>query len=247
MARTTRSLSLTDPGEYFYQESLSVIDRIETIRETLESHQSKPVGKLRITSSVAVGRYFIGPRIADFLHEFPDIEAELQLTDEVLDMGAHSIDVAIRSMAKLKDSSLLSIKLASPKRVLVAAPEYIEARGAPTSPQELENHFAVVYRAKKIFNRWELRRGKQTWRVSMDKMFVSNDYETVLQAARGGAGVANLFDYLIGDDLKSGKLVAILSEYQQEHQNIFALYHQKRALSPKLDAFLSFLESNKPR
>jgi len=80
----------------------------------------------------------------------------------------------------------------------------------------------------------------------MDKMFVSNDYQTVLQAARGGAGVANLFDYLIRDDLQSGKLVAILNDFQQEPQNIFAVYHQKRTLSPKLDAVLSFLESNKP-
>lgn len=245
MARTTRRLSLTDPGEYFFRESSDVIDRIATIRATLEEQQAKPVGKLKITATVAVGQYLLGPMIAAFLRQYSDIDVELRLTDEVLDIGSHGIDVAIRSAAKLNDSNLHSLKLASVNRVLVAAPEYIEARSLPRSPEDLENHVAVVYRAHRVFDRWQLRRGRRTWRVAMTTSLVSNNYHTVLQAARSGAGIANLFDYQVWPDLEAGRLVAILTEYRQQPVNLFALYHQKRALSPKLDAMLSFLETRK--
>ncbi len=246
MVRTTRRLSLTDHGEYFYHESSSVIDRINTIRATLETQQTKPVGRLKITATVAVGQYLVGPLIAEFLRLYPDIDVELQLTDEVLDIAANGIDVAIRSTAKLKDSSLHSLKLASPNRVLVASPAYLEARGLPQSPEDLEKHVAVVYRARKVFDRWELRHESRTWRIAMTTSLVSNNYHTVLQAARGGAGIANLFDYQVGKDLETGRLVAVLHEYRQQPLNLYALYHQKRALSPKLDAVLEFLYSRNP-
>ena len=241
--RTTRSLGLTDAGTLFYDESSRILYQVKCLQDSLLSQRAKPVGNLKVTASVAIGQYFLGPIVPEFMRLYPDISIELMLTDKVLDYNANNIDVAFRSVEKLSDSSLYSIQVSSPKRIVVASPDYIEQFGAVSTPEELKNHTANLYRAGNVFDKWRFVYEQEEFQIRMKSALVSNNYTTIVEATRRGTGVANLFDYLVEGDLQSGRLIQMLEDYPQKAQNVFMLYANSRSKSPKLDAFLSFVKT----
>jgi len=245
IVRTTRSLGLTDAGRQFYEESNRILYQLKNLQDSLISQRTTPTGNLKVTATVAIGQYFLGPLVPRFMRQHPDISVELILTDQIIDYRAHNIDVAFRSTEKLADSSMFSIKIASQRRIVVASPDYLERNGFVNNPTELEQHSSVLYRAGKLFDRWQFSKEGESTGVKMTPALISNNYATVLEVTKSGVGVANLFDYLIEDDLKAGKLVSMLDSYHQKDQNIFILYSQSRKVSPKLDVFLSFVEREK--
>jgi len=244
IARTTRSLFLTEQGRYFYRKSLALLDQTNALLEDLRHQGSRPTGTLKITTTVALGEHFIGPLIPEFMAHYPEVKLALDFSDSILDFAENEIDIAIRSLRYLSDSSMYRLALAPQHRRLVATPEYLAKHGIPETPPDLEAHRAAVFRnSGRFYNRWSLLKGKKKHRCIMRFNFSSNNYSSVLQAVRGSQGIGNLFDYMVRDDLNSGSLTALLEDYRQEPQNIVALYHQKRALSPKIDVFLAFLEA----
>ncbi|MBC2777142.1 LysR family transcriptional regulator [Parasphingopyxis marina] len=242
LLRSTRSMSLSEPGEYLYREGTRLNERLASVRSAVGSFRETPKGRLTITASVAVGQNLIGPVLPAFMEAYPDISVELRLTDALLDIRSEGIDLALRSTPILDDSALFSKRISQQRRLLVAAPSYLQRRGVPKAPTDLADHAALVFKGNKLFDWWELTRHGKAARVRVKPAFISNNYMTIVQGARDGVGIANVFAYLAGADLESGTLCPLLPDYELPVQNIFALYHQRRELSPKLDAFLDHLE-----
>ncbi|WP_421780643.1 LysR family transcriptional regulator [Kiloniella litopenaei] len=239
--RTTRNLSLTDIGKYYYEQCDHILGDVVTLEETISSLQNEPSGTLRITAPTAFGQYFLGPRLSIFLEKYPNINIDLDLTEKLRDITKEGYDLAIRSSKGLPDSSLFALKLIAQKRVLVASPHYIEQSGQPKTPDDLPKHQTLVYSAMAQAQRWSMSNKTTQYHVDITSRLKTNSYYTLRDAARSGLGIANLNDYMVADDIKSGKLVHVLPDYTQSQRDRFAVYQQKRELSPKLDAFLSFL------
>jgi len=142
--RTTRSLSLTDVGETYFQNCVRLKTVLEEAKQCTRALQDEPRGMLRISCPSSFGIEHITPLLNTFLQQYPELNAELLLDDNVVDMTKSGIDLAIR-VGWLPDSSLRARKLKDTPRLLCASPDYIERMGLPEKPQDLIQHEWVIF------------------------------------------------------------------------------------------------------
>lgn len=242
LARSTRSMSLTEPGTDFHKEATQLLEHMALLQDRMTVHRDRPSGTLKVTATAAVGQYLLGPLLPKFLARFPDITLDLQTTDGVVDIKAAGVDVALRSTPELSDTTLFSRLVSRQPRVVVAAPGFVQKYSLPKDAEHLARYPALVYRSERSLDRWTFAKGGSVADVSLTPRLTSNSYGTILQAVRSGQGFAIVQRYLVDEELQSGSLVELMPEHKLPEQKIFALYHQKRSLSSKLDAFLTFLE-----
>lgn len=247
LIRSTRTMRLSDAGTYFYDECQQLLQKLATVENTVNQRSGQLVGKLCVTASVAVGEHLLGPLLPGFMKAHPGLAVELRLSDSELDLFAEDIDIALRSTPSLKSSSLYSKLISTQRRVLVAAPAYLDTAPSLETAADLQQHKALIFKAGKLFDRWTLKKGRERHQIWVDPALTSNNYASLVAAARAGAGIANVFEYLVKDDLAKGQLCQVLTDYEQTDQNIFALYSQKRSTIPKVDAFLAYLKACFPK
>lgn len=242
LLRSTRSMSLTESGEEFYHETARMLDEVEALHSAISNHANEPAGTLRVSATAAFGQSILAPVLPAFLVSHPKVLLDLRLTDSILNMHADGLDIVFRSTPELEDTTLYSRLISTQKRVIVAAPAYLERYGTPETPRALANHACLVFKAKKMFNRWRLSQQGKSWTIAVQPVVICNNYHSIVEAACGGVGIAQVFQYHVADKIKDGTLTPLLTDYTLPDQNVFAVYHQKRKQSPKLDAFVSHIE-----
>jgi DNA-binding transcriptional LysR family regulator len=240
--RSTRSLSLTEVGALFYQHCRRVADEVAAAEEAVGQLHSEPRGVLRLTAPVAFGTLHIAPALPSFLARYPDLAMDVTITDRMIDLVDEGYDVAVR-LGRVIDPSLVAVKLAPVRRVVCATPEYFKRRGIPDSPDELANHNCLYYTHVAGPGEWRLKGvdGEITIPVRGDLRI--NDDEALSQAVLGGLGVALLPTFLIGKELQSGRLQAVLSDYVPLERYIFAVRLQNANPPAKVRAFIDFLRA----
>lgn len=238
--RTTRQLSMTDEGEIYYQRATAILADIKEAEALVSDRQGTPGGTLRVTSSITFGRHQIVPLMPEFLNTYPEVRLQLSLADNIVDLVQEGIDVAIR-VADLTDSSLVARRLAIDRRVVCAAPAYLEKYGIPQSPEALRDHNCLVITNIPSMRDWEFNFGSTTRKIHVEGRFETNSGVAVHEAALDGIGVAQLPAYLVAPDLREGRLVSFLSDRVAEGRTIYAVYPHSRHLSPKVRAFIDFL------
>ena len=238
--RTTRQLSMTDEGETYFQRATAILADIEEAEALVSDRRGSPSGMLRVTSSITFGRHQIVPLMPEFLNKFRDVRLQLSLSDNVVDLVQEGFDVAIR-VADLTDSSLVARRLAVDRRVVCAAPSYLERFGTPRSPEALRDHNCLVIMNIPSMHDWEFIFGGATRKIHVEGRFETNSGVAVHEAALDGIGIAQLPAYLVAPDLKEGRLVSFLEDRVAEGKPIYAVYPHTRHLSPKVRAFIDFL------
>ena len=241
--RTTRRLSLTEEGRLFYERSKAILADIEETEQALSASLHAPRGTLRIGASVAFGRSQLVQLLPTFMARYPDVTVDLELTDRAVNLVEEGIDVVIR-IAALSDSSYIARKLAINHRIVCAAPSYLANYGVPETPQDLLAHNCLrLNEVNSQFNDWEFisAQGKSTETIQVRGNFISNHGDTVYEATLAGMGISRLSDFLVGEHIKAGRLVPLLTEYSHEMRAIYALYPHRRHLSPKVRAFVDFM------
>jgi len=238
--RTTRQLSMTEEGETYFQRATAILADIEEAESLVADRHGSPRGMLRVTSSITFGRHQIVPLMPEFLNAFPDVRLQLSLSDNVVDLVQERFDVAIR-VADLNDSSLVARRLAVDRRVVCAAPSYLERYGTPQSPEALRDHNCLVIMNIPSMRDWEFIFGGTTRKTHVEGRFETNSGVAVHEAALDGIGIAQLPAYLVAPDLKAGRLVSFLEDRVAEGKTIYAVYPHTRHLSPKVRAFIDFL------
>lgn len=246
LRRNTRSLSLTEAGDTFYQRASRIIAEAEATEAEAIAGAGEPRGLLRITATVGFGQAVLQPILADYLARFGDVRIEAYLTDQRINLIRDGFDLAIR-MGTLDDSELAARKLGAFDRVVCASPDYVQRRGAPATPDDLTEHDCLI-----------IDRSLATWRFLPEQRSADgsakrecsvrvrwrlcvNHVEAVRASARAGRGIANLPCYLVGDDLAAGTLLALLPGYAQPKVEITAVYPVSRTPSPPLRALLDLL------
>ncbi|MBT6093254.1 MAG: LysR family transcriptional regulator [Rhodospirillaceae bacterium] len=239
--RTTRRLSLTEEGRTYYQRCLPILAAIDEAERELTELHTEPKGLLKVNSSTAFGHMYVAPLLPELLDRYPELRVQLTLTDSIVNLVEEEVDVAIR-IARMPDSTLIARKLATAKRMVAAAPSYLEQYGTPHSPADLKDHNCLTLSFETQLNQWEFKvnDGPQHFRFSGN--FETNNAVAMEQAAVAGMGLIRAADFVIAADIAAGRLVPVLTDYEiDEPTNIYAVYSHNRHLSPKVRAFVDIL------
>ena len=246
--RSTRRLHLTEAGATFYERAAQILTDIEEARSATASLNARPQGLLRINIPGAFGRRHVVPHLKDFLAAYPDIRIDATLTDATVDLIDAGADVAVR-IGALADSTLVARRLAPHRRALVASPGYLAAQPPLDTPDQLARHDCLLF-ALQPASAWYFRgrdpAAAEPREIKVAGRLRANDSEALLEAALAGLGLALLPTWLIGEDLRAGRLLAPLPEWEWliapgPERAIWGVYPPKKVVSPKVRAFLTFL------
>ncbi|WNK00990.1 LysR family transcriptional regulator [Thalassospiraceae bacterium LMO-JJ14] len=238
--RTTRRLSLTDEGRAFYEHCRRILDEAREALDALDNTGSAPRGVLRVNAPMSFGTLHLGPAIADFMYQYPEIEIDLVLNDRQIDVVEDGFDVAIR-IARLPDSSLIARRLAPCHRVLLASPAYWDRMGRPTHPSELRNHEALIYDYLSEPDTWTFKGPEGRIAVTVSGRLRANNGEVLLNAAKCGLGIALAPTFFCCGEVRDGELEIALGEYEDDPISVYAVYPHRRHLSARVRAFVDFL------
>lgn len=238
--RTTRRMSLTEAGAAFLEHCRRVVAEAEEAETAIGALQAEPRGVLRVNASVTFGTMHLAAIIPDFITRHPQVRIDLTLNDRMVDVIEEGYDVVLR-IAKLADSSLVARKLAPGRRVLVAAPSYLDRRGRPQCLADLLDHDTLSYSYLATGDEWRFDGPNGEENVRVTGRLNANNGEVLLAAAIAGAGIAALPTFICGPSLRAGSLVRVLPDYENRSFAIHAVWPPGRHLSAKVRVFVDFL------
>jgi DNA-binding transcriptional LysR family regulator len=246
LLRTTRRTVVTEAGSRYYELAKPAFDSLEEAEQIARSNASGIVGVLRVAAPVTFGRLHIVPAMGPFLDANPRLQIELVLDDRTVDVVAERIDVALR-MGAIRQASLIARRLSTAPRVVVASPAYLARRGAPTSPGDLLAHDVVVYAQRDGGgNEWKFRSGTGSTSIRVPERFSVTAAEGVRAAVLAGWGLTIASRWMFGPELESGAVLALLTEYQLEPIDLWAVLPSRRAPS-RARAFIEFVQKTLAR
>jgi LysR family transcriptional activator of dmlA len=241
--RTSRRVSLTEDGERVQRWALRILDDFQQLHDELSDAHDSPRGRLHLCSSFGFGRNHVAPAVSLLAERYPDLEIRLDLFDRVVDIINEGFDLEIRVGDDIPGQHI-GRHLVSNRRVLCAAPGYLQRRGTPQTLDELQQHDCLVIKERdNAFGIWHLDRdgGQESVRVSGP--LSSNNGEIVLQWALDGRGVLLRSLWDVKPLLEQGRLVQVLDDYSQS-ANVWAVYPTRLAHSGKLRACVEFLQAH---
>jgi len=238
--RTTRSMSLTEAGRKLHVMADTLFGLLDSAEEEIRSGAAAPRGVLRVNAPMSFGIRHLGRIVDEFLLRYPDIEMEFMLDDRVVNIVEEGFDVAIR-IRRLEDSSLLARYLAPAQMALCAAPAYLERRGEPSTPAELEQHECLVYDYLARQGVWSFVRAGQHVDVRVRGRLRGNNGDVLLQAALDGLGIILAPTFIAHEALRSGALAPILPEWRALDAGVYAVMPPGRIDVHRVRTFVDHL------
>lgn len=238
--RTTRKVGPTEAGLAYYERCLAILSDIEETEFQVSRLHDEPKGTLRLNAPMSFGVMHVNSAVADFMAAYPDLKVELLLNDRFIDPIEEGFDVTIR-IADLADSSLIARKLGPGRRVLAASPEYVSSHGLPEMPSDLASHACLNYGHTTVLQRWQLTDAGKTISIPINSRLCSNNGDALREAALAGQGITMLPTFLVGEDIRAGRLQVILPEYPPTELGIYALYAPNKYLAAKTRVLIDFL------
>ncbi|MBX3598054.1 MAG: LysR family transcriptional regulator [Rhizobiaceae bacterium] len=241
--RTTRQLMPTEHGTVFYEGAKKVLDSIVEAEAAVSALSGQPRGTIRVTAPLGLGRRFIASGIPDFHDQYPDIRVRLRLSDHNVDILKEGIDVAFR-LGIIEDSSLRMRGIMQCERVLVASPDYIEARGEPQAPEDLieKKHDCLMLRfpgTKEHY--WMLQTKNGPSKYEVNGPYDSDDGDVLTHWALGGRGIVSKPRFEIETYLRDGRLRLVLPDFPPTPIQFAAVYPHKKLQDPKVRLLLDFM------
>ena len=239
--RTTRRLSLTETGQAFFERCVQLLADLEDAETAVSSASIVPRGTLRITCSATFGARHLAPAIAAFAGRHPQIRFDVELSERVVDIVEEGFDLAVRVGAS-GSQNLVGRVIGTTQIVCCAAPSYLAGHGEPRVPEDLANHVCLTYEYSPTRNVWTFRDadGREHQVRIAGSMHANNGQFNEALAAEG-VGIAREPDFIIGPDVRAGRLKPILREFEPPPLNIYVVYPSRRHLSAKVRAFADFL------
>ncbi|AIT79555.1 LysR family transcriptional regulator [Novosphingobium pentaromativorans] len=235
--RTTRSLRLTETGQIFLETCKRLIEERDEAIAAIAS-QGEPSGHLRITCSYALGEKFVAPIVRELSTAYPSLTVTLDLDNAVVDLIADGYDLAIRT-GQLNDSRLVATRVASRALITLASPAYLVRRGRPSDIEDLRRHECLVGSSAQ----WQFK-GNGTFRPQ--GRWRCNSGNALIEAALADMGICQVPRFYLGNHLSEGRLEPVLPDLNPEEEPIWAVYPQRRHLSPKVSAMVDALRNSLP-
>ena len=238
--RSTRNVVLTEDGAAYRQALTGVLPQIREAERAAASFQKEVVGRIRISAPPDLGHKHIVPLIAEFLKANPGVSIELDLSYGSVNLVEEGYDLAIRAAIAV-EPNLITRQIGQAVVFACASPDYIKRHGMPRHPEELSAHSCLHLPVLRWGRMWLLTQGETTVRVPIIPRFEVNSGLSLREAALAGAGITLLPTFLIGADLKAGRLVALLEDWEVVSIPIHAVYPANRHITMKVRQFVSFV------
>ncbi|MCL8382599.1 LysR family transcriptional regulator [Xanthobacter aminoxidans] len=245
MVRTTRQLRLTAEGEAYARAARRILADIDETEAAL-ADRANPRGRIRVSASMAHGRLVIVPLLGEFVARYPDIEVEMELSDEIADVLGGRVDVAIR-FGPLADSPLTARRLGETGRTVIAAPSYLARHGTPRVPADLSHHNCLDFSFRRIEPGWPFREDGRDYMLEVKGNITANNGETLVQLAAQGVGITRVGNFHIDEanargEFASGALVPLLEAFNpQDKESIHAVFVGGANTPARVRVFVDFL------
>jgi DNA-binding transcriptional LysR family regulator len=238
--RTTRRISLTDEGALFYARCVDLLGNVESAESEITSRAGEAAGLLRISAPVSFGILHLSDAWAAFKARHPKVTFNITLTDRVVDLVEEGLDLAIR-INRLRDSTLVSRRLAETRVVACASPRYLKRHGTPKHPGELTGHAIIAYSLWSMQDEWEFEGPEGRVAVRTVPCIRTNSGDTCRACALAHEGIILQPTFLVGEDLAEGRLVELFPQYRAATLGVYAVYGSRMHLATKVRVMIDFL------
>jgi LysR family transcriptional regulator, transcriptional activator for dmlA len=243
--RSTRRMSLTPEGEAVVEQARRILGDIEDIDRLLQRSREVPRGLLRVNATLGFGRSHVAPLISRFVRKHPEVDVQLQLSVNPPPLTDDAFDVCVR-FGLPPDTRVVAHKLAANRRLLCAAPAYLERRGQPKAPDDLARHNCIgIRQGDEAYGTWRLSTGhgsrQRQATVKTRGNLATNDGEIAVSWALEGHGIVMRAAWDVARHLRSGRLVQVLPGWDTPEADIYAVVPQRLQLSTRVRAFVEFL------
>ncbi|MFR0690429.1 LysR family transcriptional regulator [Enterobacterales bacterium AE_CKDN230030158-1A_HGKHYDSX7] len=244
--RTTRHSSPTLAGQAYYDKAVEILEALVEADGLVSDRGSEAKGRLRVSVPVEFGRRVIAPHLGRLLAQHPELEVSLSLNDQLVDLPRQQIDLSVRLGATLVSDDIISRPIGQFDRWLVASPEYLQRAGTPEHPLELMEHACLRFDYGGAHSTWTCSDGQETWALNVQGRLQSNNADVLRETALAGGGIALLSDWLVAEEVRSGRLLRLLPGYRaypgSTVGSINALYPPSLRESSRIRVFVAFLE-----
>jgi DNA-binding transcriptional LysR family regulator len=245
LQRTTRRLSLTEAGQAYYGRAKQILADLDEADGMVGDVTLQATGRLRVNAPLSFGVTRLAALWPEFMARHPGLELEVDLSDRMVDLVEEGYDMAIR-IARPRDSSLIYRPLAKTRLLLCAAPEYLARRGTPEGVADLARHDIIAYTYAPAGDTWHFATPAGERSVTVHPRLRANNGETCRAAALAGLGITQQPDFLVDEELASGRLVEVLAEWCSQELGIYAVYPSRKHLSLKVRTLADFLAERLP-
>lgn len=242
LQRTTRSVTLTDAGARYLDRARRIVDDLSEADAAARAERTEPTGRFVVSAPLVFGRLHVAPVFRTMLARHPAVHGELLLADRMVNLVDEGVDVAVR-IGHLEDASLVVRKVGETRRVLVASPNYLAARGKPKVPADLSEHELIQCTALSPVSEWRFE-GEGPARVAFTPRFVSNSVDATIGHAAFGQGITMALSYQVETAVREGQLVVVLPKHEPPPLPIQLVYATKRHLSANVRAFADLVASS---
>jgi DNA-binding transcriptional LysR family regulator len=240
LLRSTRRLTVTAQGQKYFECSQQILAQLDEADAMALETASTPSGFMRISLPVSFGMRYVAPLIQQFSELYPEIHLEVQFADHLVDMVDEGIDVAVRIASEITPT-LVARRLATVRLVAHASPSYLMKYGCPRVPEDLKNHRCLSYCYSASGETWRFRDGNVEIPVAIKPVFQANSGDMIQQMSIAGGGIALQPTFIIGDDLRAGRLVHLLANFDPAPRAVYAVYQKGARRSSSVRTFVSFL------
>lgn len=238
--RTTRQFYLTDAGQSYYQQALSVVESLQNLNESINPENSQLEGRLRLSLPLSFGVLHMTEVLDGFINKNPKLAIQVQLSDQELNLVESGIDIALR-IGELTDSSIQARRLAQIDFALCASPQFIEKYSEPMSLEQLSQLPILRYSGSSAHNLELIDPKGKTKRVSTKSFLEANNGEFLTKMAVQGHGYAVMPRFICWQELQRGELIELLKDYKIASTYAYAIYPQNRFLSLAARRFIDYL------
>jgi len=239
LARTTRSVTLTDAGALYHHEVLPAVEALHQAETRVAALRDEPRGHLRLTAPFELGQDLFGKVLTDYAARYPDVRVTLDLIDRQVQLVAEGYDLAVR-VGPLEDSTLIAKALENPQPMCVfASQRYLQAHGCPSEPEDLKDHRCLVMSGAKAPSTWGFRRGRKRVTMTVVPHYAVNCFSILAELTRQGLGISRM-PQRYGCSLNG--VVEILPSFTPPARSVYAVYPSRRHVSPALRAMLTHLD-----
>lgn len=239
--RTTRKISLTEPGQTYFENARRIIEETRSVEDRLHAIGDRPYGELRMSVPVVFAHGYLNRWLPEFLERYPDVTPNIDVSERRADMISEGFDLLVR-IGALPHSDFITRELFKTGGLTVASPAYLDRKGVPTHPSDLADHDLIDFTAHGASQSWSYPgRASETIRVPIAPRVRCNDAQTEKALALAGRGITRLPELACRTELSKGLLVSLLEEFASPPAGVHVVYPSRSNLAAKTRAMIDFL------
>jgi len=240
LTRTTRHVALTDAGRGYLDDCRRILHEVEQAEAVAGGNHAIPKGALAVTAPTQFGRLHLGPALPAFLARYGDLAVSVLLVDRLVDLVEEGIDVGVR-IGALASTALVAVRLGEVRRVVVGAPDYLEASGVPTSLDDLARHRLIAPTSLMTAANWGFIVEGKSVAVRVRARLAASQPDVAIDAARAGFGLTRVPLYQVADDVRAGRLRVVLDPFEEPPLPVHLITIDGRRAAAKVRAFVDFM------